>query len=248
MGQWGPCGSVGSVWSCGVCIGLWGLYGTMGSMRVYGVRVGLWGLHEAMGSMRGYGVCIGLWGLHGAMGSMQGYGVCMGLWSPCGAMGSIWDYGVCMGLWSPCGAMGSIWDYGVCMGLWGRCVVPPLSLMGPTIRGCCSLWGAELQGPLQRRPGGTPFVSYRVSQSALFVVVGSPLCLLWGLRSVMGSPLCYGVSALLWGLRSVMGFPGRQCLPLTLPLLGSLPSAARGETEALPGGAQRSPPPNPPRL
>ena len=187
--------------------------------------------------------------------------------------------------------MGSIWDYGVCVGLWGRCVVPPRSLMGPTIRGCCSLWGAELQGPLQRRPDGTPFVSYRVSQSALFVVVGSPLCygvsplfvvgpllcygvsallwglrsvccgvsaLLWGLRSVccgvsalfvVGSLLCCGVSALLWGLHSVMGFPGRQCLPLTLPLLGSLPSAARGETEALPGGAQRSPPPpNPPRL
>ena len=126
-----------------------------------------------------------------------------------------------MRLWSPCGAMGSIWDYGVCMGLWGCCVVPPLSLMGPTIRGCCSLWGAELQGPLQRRPGGTPFVSYRVSQSALFVVVGSPLCygvsalfvvgplLCYGVSAlfVVGSPLCFGVSALLWGLRSVMGSP-----------------------------------------
>ena len=112
----------------------------------------------------------------------------MGLWGPCRAMGSAWGYGVHAGLWGLYGTMGSVWGYGVAVWFppspsWGR---PYGAAAHCGVQSCRDRFSADPVGP------------------PLFLI-GShrALCLLlWGLRSV-----CCGVSALLWGLHSVMGSP-----------------------------------------
>ena len=117
--------------------------------------------------------------------------------------------------------MGSAWGYGVAVWFppspsWGR---PYGAAAHCGVRSCRDRFSADPVGPPLFLIG-----SHRALCLLLWglrSVMGSPLCLLWGLRSVMGSPLCYGVSALfvvgsplcygvsalLWGLRSVVGSP-----------------------------------------
>ena len=92
--------------------------------------------------------------------------------------------------------MGSVWGYGVAVWFppapsWGR---PYGAAAHCGVRSCRDRFSADPMGPPLFLIG-----SHRALYLLLWglrSVMGSPLCLLWGLCSVMGSPLCYGVSAL----------------------------------------------------